>query len=581
VCAGQATHHEEVVVTGTAEPIPLEEINRSVDVLSIAHEAPLAGALVDFLRLDPALDVRSRAAAGVQTDVSIRGASFGETLVLLNGQRLNDAQTGHFNMDIPIPLDAIDRVEVLRGSGSTLYGSDAAGGVVNFITRRPEATELRLSGAAGNFGINEQRVSLGFAFGRWAEQLDASRDFSSGFIPDRDYRNLAFSSATYLTSALGGSSLVLGYSDRPYGANQFYGNFNSWEDTKTWLASLVQDLGSRTQAAFSYRRHSDWFVLWRDRPEAYSNHHVDETWQGSLRRAEALGANTSLHYGVEGYGDAVDSTNLGRHSRGRAAAYVSLDARALRRFCFSAGLREEVYRWGWGELSPTLAAGVWLSESWKLRASVSRAFRIPSYTELYYNDPGNLGATDLKPETAWSYEAGADWRRGNRLRISATVFQRRESNGIDYVRGSTAVPWQAMNFARLRFTGIEASAEFVPARGHQITVSYEGLSGAQDALGGLLSKYVFNYPSSNGVVFWQGGYRKWMGRTRLGVLNRRARPAYAIVDASVAYAGARFRPFLRFTNLGDTRYEEIAGVAMPGRAVVGGIEVVLHSLPRF
>jgi iron complex outermembrane receptor protein len=239
------------VVTGTAEPIPLEEINRSVDVLSIAGDTVLADALVDFLRLDPALDVRSRAAGGVQTDVSIRGASFGETLVLLNGQRLNDAQTGHFNMDIPVPLDAIDRVELLRGSGSTLYGSDAAGGVVNLITRRPEATELRLSAAAGNFGVNEQRVSLGTAFGRWAEQLDLSRDFSSGFMPDRDYRNLALSSATYLTSALGGSSLVLAYSDRPYGADQFYGNFNSWEDTKTWLASLVQDLGSRTQAAFS------------------------------------------------------------------------------------------------------------------------------------------------------------------------------------------------------------------------------------------------------------------------------------------------------------------------------------------
>lgn len=574
------------MVTGTAEPIPLEEIDRSVAVLPVAGEAPLAGALVDFLRLAPALDVRARAANGVQTDVSIRGGSFGQTLVLLNGQRLNDAQTGHFNMDIPMPLEAVDRVEVLRGSGSTLYGSDAAGGVVNVITRRPEATEVRLSAAAGNFGVNEQRVSLNVALGRFAQQLDFSRDLSSGFRPDRDYRNLSLSSASYWQSALGGSSLVLAYSDRPYGADQFYGNFNSWEDTKTWFASIAQDLGSRTQAALTFRRHSDWFVLWRDRPAAYNNHHVDESCQGSIRRAEPLAANTSLHYGIEGYGDSVDSTNLGQHDRGRAAAYVSLDARALRRFSFSAGLREEVYRWGWGELSPTIAAGVWLSESWKLRASASRAFRIPTYTDLYYRDPANFGSPDLKPETAWSYEAGVDWRRGNRLRLSAAVFQRRESNGIDYVRHTTADPWQAVNFASLRFTGVETSAAIVPARGQEITVSYEGLSGARAALGDLLSKYVFNYPSQSGVVAWQGGYRKWFGRARLGVLNRRARPAYAIVDASVSYTGGWLHPFLRLTNLSDTRYEEIAGVVMPGRALVAGLELVLkpgtvHSFPHF
>jgi iron complex outermembrane receptor protein len=574
-CLAQTMSREVVVVTGTAEPIPLEEIDRPVDVLPVASTAVLATALTDFLRLDPSLDVRARAPGGVQTDVSIRGGSFGQTLVLLNGQRLNDAQTGHHDMDIPVPLDAVDRIEVLRGSGSTLYGSDAVGGVLNIITRQPEATEVRLSAAAGNFGVNQERVSLGTVYRSFAEELAFSRDFSSGFMPDRDYRNLSAASNTYWRSALGSSNLMLAYSDRPFGADQFYGNYNSWEDTKTWFGSLVQDLGTKTQAAFSFRRHSDWFVLWRDRPEAYANHHSDETFQFSLRRAELLAANTSLHYGLEGYGDSVVSTNLGDHNRSRAAAYVSLDARALRRFSFSFGLREEMYDWGRGELSPTVAAGAWLSSSWKLRAGVSRAFRIPTYTDLYYQDPANFGSPDLKPETAWTYEAGADWRRGDWMRCSATVFQRRESNDIDYVRRSTADPWQAMNIARLTFTGVEASIAIVPKRGQQITVSYAALSGAREALDGLLSKYIFNYPSHSGVVAWQGGYRGLLARARLGVLNRLARPPYALVDAYAGYEKGRLHPFVRLTNLGDTRYQEIAGVAMPGRAVMGGFEWVV------
>jgi iron complex outermembrane receptor protein len=575
LCPAQTPSHEVVVVTGTVEPIPLEEIDRSVDVLPVAGQAALETGLTDFLRLDPSVDVMSRAPGGVQTDVSIRGGSFGQTLVLLNGQRLNDAQTGHHDMDIPLPLDAVDRVEVLRGSGSTLYGSDAVGGVINIVTRPPEATEVRLSTAAGSFGSNEERVTLGTVFRQFAEELSFSRDFSDGFMPDRDYRNLSLASETYGRSALGSSILALGYSDRPFGADQFYGDYDSWENTKTWFASLVQDLGQGTQAAFSFRRHSDWFVLLRDQPDVYQNHHADETFQLSIRRAQPLAANTSLDYGVEGYGDTIESTNLGDHNRSRAAAYVSLDARALRRFSFSVGLREEMYHWGRGELSPTVAAGAWLSSRWKLRAGASRAFRIPTYTDLYYQDPANIGNPNLQPETAWSYEAGADWRRSDRFRFSATAFERRERNDIDYVRATTADPWQAMNIARLHFTGVEASAAIVPARGQELTVSYTALTGAEQALGGLLSKYVFNYPAQSGVVSWQGGLYGVVARARLGAVKRLGQAPYALVDVSAGYGKGRVRPFLRLTNLGNTGYQEIAGVAMPGRAAMGGVEVVV------
>src|SRR6266446_5592907 len=194
---------ETVVVTGVFEPVEIDEVDRSVRILPVKDDELLSNTVVDFLRLDPSLDLRERAPNGVQTDLSIRGGTFGQTLVLVDGQRMNDAQSGHHNMDIPLPLEAISRIEVLRGSGSTLYGSDATGGVINIITKTPEATEFRLRTAVGNFGVNQQRGSLALVEGDITEHLSFSRDFSSGFAPDRDYRNLSFTSLTHLVSPLG------------------------------------------------------------------------------------------------------------------------------------------------------------------------------------------------------------------------------------------------------------------------------------------------------------------------------------------------------------------------------------------
>jgi outer membrane cobalamin receptor len=140
-----------MVVTGTYEPVAVTDVDRDVTLLDVRNTRALYPSMVDILRLDPAVDLQERAPNGVQLDVSIRGATFGQTLVLVDGLRMNDAQSGHHNLDLPMPFQSIDRIEVLHGSGSTMYGSDAIGGVVNFITAPPIATEVRAGSAFGNF----------------------------------------------------------------------------------------------------------------------------------------------------------------------------------------------------------------------------------------------------------------------------------------------------------------------------------------------------------------------------------------------------------------------------------------------
>ncbi|MBK9166126.1 MAG: TonB-dependent receptor [Bryobacterales bacterium] len=567
---------ETVVVTGVFDPVSPEEADRSVLVLPVREWNLLSNTLADFLKLDPSVDLRQRAPNGLQSDLSIRGGTFGQTLVLIDGQRVNDAQSGHHNMNIPLPMEMIDRIEILRGAGSTYYGSDAVGGVLNVITRQPEAAEFRLRTAVGNFGVNQQRGVIGFAAGPLVQHLSFNRDFSTGFIPNRDYRNLSLASRTHLTTGLGNTGITLAHNDRPFGAEQFYGNFNSWERTKTWLASARQELGERTSVSFTFRRHTDLFVLFRDRPQVFTNRHAADSYLGALRRREPVGTNATLHWGVEGLGESIDSNNLGQHSRRRGAAYATYDVRALRRFSFSVGAREEVFGARSHQFSPNAAVGVWIAPQLKLRGGVSRAFRIPTYTDLYYHDPANRGSPDLRPESAWNYEAGANWNGAGRVRGDLTVFHRRETDGIDYVRTSLTDLWRATNISRLRFTGVEAGITALPARRQHLDIRYTGLRGVQDAVPGIFSRYVFNYPVHSGVVSWQGaGPGGLLVRTRLGALQRLARDPYAVWDLYLASDRPRFRPFVQWTNLTATRYQEILGVAMPGRAIVAGLEIAV------
>ncbi len=590
---------DTVVVTGTFDPVQINDIDRSVAQLPVRDFTQIYGTNVDFLKVEPSLDLRERAPGGVQTDVSIRGASFGQTLVLVNGLSVNDVQSGHHNMDLPLPIDSLDRIEVLRGAGSTFYGSSAVGGVVNFITAPPTASEFRLGSAIGNFGTNEQNASVAFVTKRFSQQLSFDRSFSSGFISDRDYRSLATASDTHVKTTLGDTGILLAYSDRPFGAAQFYGNYPSWERTKSWLTMLRQDLGKKTELDFAYRRHSDVFDLYRNQPWRYENNHVTDAWQAALRRHEQLSQNGILSYGVEGNREDIDSNNLGIHARNRGAVYVNYDMRAWKRFSFSIGGREEIYNSTRGEFSPNVSAGYWLGRGLKLRASVSHAFRIPTYTDLYYQDPTTAGNPLLRPESAWSYEGGLVWDRGGRVSASATLFQRRDRNVIDYaqcVNSSTAaqVPcdgkWHALNVDNLNFTGIEAALQIHLPHANNVNFAYTGIHGSQDPLQALTSRYAFSHLTNSGIAAWQGKLPgNVIARTRLGVAQRYCSPAncavgltdasrgnpYPVWDAAVSRQFSYVRARLGLANLTSTGYEEIQNVIMPGRSIVFGLELVV------
>jgi len=577
---------ETLVVLGSPVPVPLAESSASVVVLPVENNVLLMESPQELLRQDSSVFLEERGAGGGQTDLILRGGTFEQALVLLNGFRIDDSQTAHHNLDLAVPLDAMESIEVLHGAGSTLHGADALSGVADFLTAAPSATSLHLRSGYGSFGSNEESLLAALARKRWSSRLTANRNSSTGFMADRDYRNEDASSESWVGSRLGISDLLFAASDRSFGANQFYGPYNSWERTKGWFASGRQELGSRTQAAFGYRRHTDEFILLRNKPSVYENNHIDGSWQASVRHTLPIATNSALLLGLESDGDSIRSNNLGVHARNRGSGYVDLDLRPSKsRWNLSAGLREELFSGGLrSALAPHLAGSLRLNDQLKLRAGGGYGFRLPTYTDLYYSDPTTVGNPNLKPESAWSGEAGVDWIPAKRLSISATGFYNRQHDAIDYVRAAPALPWKAVNLNGLRFAGVESSATWIPAKGQKVQIAWTQLFGEQPPLSGLQSEYALNYPIENIHATWTAAlWRDLTITNSVAVAKPYQQPgnppwnstAYPVWSAALTETSWKLRPYLRLGNLSNTGYQEIHGVAMPGRSITGGVSLWL------
>lgn len=567
-----------VTVTIAIPPIPLSESNRAVVTLETREQPLLYNNVTDYMRQDTSLNLQSRAGNGVQADLSIRGTTFEQSLILVNGLRVNDPETGHLNLDISVPLDALSRVEVLHGSGSTFYGSDAIGGAVNMITERP-AADRRLSlmakSGAGSYGSLENHLRADYSTRKVSEELAGSRDTSNGFIADRNYSSNALSSETWLSVLKPGTTdVLLATSDRPYGANLFYGPYNSWERTKGWFAAIQQQLGSRTSGSFAYRKHTDLFVLFLDRPNYYRNNHVTGAWQSALRRADPIGTNTTISYGLEANGDSIHSSNLGVHARNQGAGYVNLSLRSLKRLSLALGAREQVFSGGAAVFSPSVAAAYALSGTLRLRGAVGHGYRQPTYLDLYYSDPTTIGNPNLKPESSWSYEGGVDWTPSRApLTLTATGFSLRQKNGIDYSKYDLTKPWQANNVANFAYNGAEASVRLRLPATEQLQLGYTAVQ-ATSPPPGLISEYAFNYAAQSALIAWSGQLpQQIVARTQLAVVQKTAQAAYPLWDVALSRNSGRVRPYVRALNLTNTAYQEVPGVPVQGRTVMAGAEL--------
>jgi iron complex outermembrane receptor protein len=569
-------YRQTVVVTAATTPVELGSVTRTLTVITREQiDALPAQSVADVLRLAASVDVRARGIRGVQTDFAVRGANFGQMLVLVDGVRLNDAQSGHHNGDIAVSLDEVERIEILHGPGSALFGADAFGGTVNIVTRRAIAQPTLLV-QGGSFGLVSGRGAAGFERGTLTQTVAVSTDRSSGFIYDRDYASVIARARTTLGS---NSNVSVAFLRKEFGANNFYGgNAPSREWTNQTLIAadhqFARAAGWTFAARGSYRTHGDRFIFNQEEPQLSDNRHRTHAVIGQVAASRRV-ASGSLTIGAETGGDWIRSSNLGDHQLGRVSAFGELRQEIGRRVQVDAALRVDRYSQFGASWNPSVGIGWSLADAVRLRASAARAFRVPTFTERYYSDPANLARAEVGPETAWAGEGGVDLFLRQGWFVQTTLFGRTDSDVIDWLRRTTADRWQTYNVREVDTLGFEVGARKTFAGGAFVNVQYTAVD-LDAAAVTQLSKYVLDYAPRS---FAAACLLPLPGALHVAPrieYRRRSRPAgtsdYVLLDARVGRRIARgFELFVEGSNLLDEEYQEIAGVRMPGATVAVGL----------
>jgi iron complex outermembrane receptor protein len=561
---------QTVVVTAATQPVPLDAVARAVTIITREEiEGLPAWSLTDLLRLSSSLDVRARGTLGVQTDLSGRGGGFGQTLVLVDGVRLNDSQSGHHNADIPVPIDQVERIEIVRGTGSSLFGTDAVDGTLNIITRAG-AQPARASIEVGEHGLVKSGASASTRVGGVAASLNGWGARTSGFMFDRD---VATGGASLRASLPGGRTASVSHLRNAFGANGFYGASPSKEWTDQTLVAVTDPGGRgrwRTATRAAYRTHGDHFLWDVNRPGFAENRHRTQalTAAATVRHGEDRNW-TSI--GAEAGMDWIRSNNLGDHDIAHAALLLESQRAIGSRTIVYPALRYDRYSVFGDNWSPSLAAIVAVAPGVRLRASAGRAFRVPTFTERFYHDPGNVARADTGPERAVGVEGGMDWS-GRGLTATITPLWRHETNVIDWVRETTLEPWHTANIRKVGTKGVEAGVMRAWSRGF-LRAEYTWIRSTAPSLG-MLSKYVLDYaPRALAVSGTLRAPGAFLVGARGDCKHRADGRSYCGVDTRVSRPVGRVEIYVDVSNVSDVHYQEISGVDAAPRWLAAGLRV--------
>lgn len=559
---------------------------RTVDVITrndIAHSP--ARNLAELLGARLSVDAYTRSPA--QADVSIRGSTAEQVLILVDGVRMGDAQSAHYALDLGLPLSAVERIEILRGSGSALYGPNAIGGVINIVTRDGSAKgadsrrDETASVDGGTFGTLGLGASDRGSVGATSLTSDFQFDKSDGYRPDTDYR--IFQARIGAGRAVGNDGRLTTAASvgvRDFGAANFYSPYPSGERTGTttgeahWTAPIGRwalNVGAST------RLHTDRFDLVRDDPAIYENKH--RSWQTGTEataRTEIFG-NTGFVIGSSGEHDQLSSARLGGRREWRAATFMEQAIRVTPRLEIIAGERDDHASTYGDFFSPSLALSAAATSELTLRASVARGFRAPTWTERYYVDPGNIGNPLVQPEKFVAGEVGASYAPrvayGIGLRWDAAVFTRHARDLIDWVRpvNRTDLPWQIANVGNATFRGIETTVSASPVPGMTVSLDASGTAFDDGAASGLTGKYALQPITRELTASTTIPLPLHMTISLDAVHARRAgEDGYTTGSARLAWDVQRIRILVDGTNLANASWLDASGDIAQGRALFIG-----------
>lgn len=577
------TYGEGLVVTATLDEEEAAEIPASVTVIGAEEiEARQATGVADLLRTVPGVSVARSGSPGKATSLFVRGAASTHALVLWNGLRLNDPMFGGYDWAF-LPTEGIDRIEVVRGPFSALYGGDAAGGVVQVLTGRHNGGSLRAEGGGDGY----RRGAVASGFGGDTAHLDLTGHVRRGDGElVNDFYDSDEATARFSYQAAPGASLGLvgraNDSDVGVPLGGFGGTPTPHQVSRRESRELALPF-RLDRAEWELEGHAGWIgseLETTDPDDPFAEAATDaETATGravaTWRPARTI-AGADLWIAGGGEWQEQEASMVSAFSSLDGVTQITRAAFAqahlqLARWTLEAGLRhDDSDRFG-GETSARLGAVASLGRSARLHGSYGEAFRPPTLSDLFLPTFGNPA---LEPERTESWEVGLDGEGdlgSGRVSWGVTGFSTDFENLIVF----NPPTFQAQNVGRAESRGVEATAGWTSGR-------FRGRLEATwlDAENLDTGEALVRRPeeSASAVVTWApaawtlSAVGRWVGeRPDLGGVIL---PSYEVADLAAAWQALRWlEPYARVENVLGEEYEEVDGFPAPGRTLVGGVSL--------
>ncbi len=611
---------DEIQVTGTRARMDMKSSVRMVQVLDRKQiEASSAQSVNDLLKLVAGVDVRQRGACGVQTDIGVNGGSSDQMTLLLNGVNISNPQTGHLTVDLPVSVDDIERIEVLEGGASRVYGSSAFCGAINIVTKQEKQSNVGVNLSGGSFGTMAGGAHVNYVSGGTTNRLSGGYSRSDGGTDNSDFKK----GQLFWNGGYQGRDFDVrwqaGFSNMHYGANTFYSAAynNQYEENKRLMMSVSAETKGKLHFMPSvyWNRSYDDYVLIRTNPSVYENFHQVNVYGADLSAYTDWRLGKTA-FGVEVRNEGVLSSSLGKpldekmyvRISGNDGFYTNGDNRTnisyylehnviLDRITISAGLLANMntaldYRY---RLYPGVDVAWRPVSGLKLYASFNQALRMPTFTDLYYKSPTINGNIGLKPEKNSDFTIGASYSVPA-FQMQAKAFYRHGTDMIDWVKYNAEDSYHSANFnlnnmgfevaSAVNFGEIWGESSFLKRFSaaycyiHQERKDDAGVyrsNYAMDYLKHKLTASLAHRIVGNIEAQWDfrlknrnGSFEKYEGGKTTGVLTPFG--TYAVLDLKVQWQHKDCSVYVQASNLTNHKYYDLANVEQPGLWLMGGVK---------
>ena len=610
---------EEVEVIGQKAPVVFSESSRVVTIISRKEiESSPARSISDILQYVAGIDLRQRGSNDVQSDINLRGGGFDQSLILLDGIPVNDPQTGHHSMDLPVSLEQIERIEILKGPGSRVLGPNAYSGAINIISRKAHKKELDFQLKAGDFGSFESNLSLSLPGKKTNSFVAFNTSGSDGYRHNTDFRKNALHYSASYKHQNHQFGFLFSSAIKSFGANSFYSAKypDQYEETKTLISGLQHEWRGkvRIKSSLNYRLHFDRFDLFRQGiafPVWYKNPNFHLNQSVSINSVASFTSKLGKSaFGIDYRYEDIQSNVLGilmsdtlRSFLDEKSFFTKYEQRTYfsayaehtwikSRFSASVGLMANYNSFQQKfNLFPGLDASFKILSSLKWFASFNSSLRLPTFTDLYYQGPTNTGNPNLKPETSKSIESGFRFSK-KFVESNVSFYYSEGKNTIDWIRKNTTEKWQAQNVTSLKSYGYEASVLLKPGNIFANYIGFIEFSFGQNRIHKYSGEWMSNY-SMDYLLYkfslkihhkiYQNLSADWAFRTqdRNGdylkydkITNSETAVSYqafSVMDLKLNYDWKNWKFFAGAQNLLDVKYIDFGNIPQSGRWIYGGI----------